>query len=126
MTRHRTAFAAAGLAAFALAGAARAGTAAPDLNAAVMAAPAAEAGPSSTPKARILLPDAYAGAFALKSRGLAKTAIDGRLDPDQDVTGAVGFLCGLQPGAPRSGAAAARGVDPTGRFLGAKLSLAFR
>jgi hypothetical protein len=44
----------------------------------------------------------------------------------EDLTGALGFLCGIQPGADRNGAAAARGSDPNGRFLGAKLSLAFR
>jgi hypothetical protein len=109
----------------AFAGAARAETA-DDLKAAVRAGGPMVAARSEAPKARILLPEAYADAYGLKSRGLARTAIDGRFDPDDDVIGAVGFLCGLQPGARRSGAAAARGVDPTGRFLGAKLSLAFR
>lgn len=63
--------------------------------------------------------------YALRRAGVARTAIDRRLS-GEDVTGALGFLCGLKPGAQRSGAAAARGVDPSGRFVGAKLSLAFR
>lgn len=123
MRRRRTPFAVAGLLVLALAGTARAGASTDALNAAVRAAPPAAAPEAA--KGRVLLPDAYAEAYALRSRGLARTAIDGRIDPDEDVTGALGFLCGLQPGARRSGAAAARGVDPTGRFLGAKLSLAF-
>jgi hypothetical protein len=53
-----------------------------------------------------------------------RTAIESRLT--DDAAGAVGFLCGREPGAGRTGAAAARGVDPSGRFLGARLSLAFR
>lgn len=56
--------------------------------------------------------------------GVAKTAIDHRYD--EDVVGSLGFLCGLDQGAERKGAADARGTDQTGRFVGAKLRLAFR
>ena len=42
------------------------------------------------------------------------------------VAAALGFLCGIQDSAGRQGASAAFGSDPHGRFLGAKLSLAFR
>jgi hypothetical protein len=56
--------------------------------------------------------------------GVAKTAVDRKLD--DGATGSLGFLCGLQPGADRYGAGAAHGYDPTGRFVGAKLSFAFR
>ena len=72
-----------------------------------------------------LLEPGDARAHALKRAGIARTAVDARLAGD-DLTGSLGFLCGIQAGAGRSGAATARGVDPTGRFVGAKLSLAFR
>lgn len=67
----------------------------------------------------------YAGAPAPRIRGVARTAIDRRLDGD-DVLGSVGFMCGLKPGVEKSGAAAAHGYDPTGRFVGARLKFAFR
>ena len=41
-------------------------------------------------------------------------------------TASAGFLCGLQPGASETGAAAAHGFDPQGRFVGARLRFAFR
>lgn len=56
--------------------------------------------------------------------GVAKTAIDHRYD--EGVVGSLGFLCGLDQGAERKGSAAVRGTDQTGRFVGAKLRLAFR
>jgi len=57
--------------------------------------------------------------------GVARTAIDHRYD--EGVVGSLGFLCGLEAGAERDkGAAAARGYDPSGRFVGAKLRVAFR
>lgn len=58
-------------------------------------------------------------------RGVAKTAVERRLAED-GLTGSLGFMCGLKPGAEKSGAAAMRGHDPSGRFVGARLSLAFR
>ena len=76
------------------------------------------------PVVALTLDPKSAETHALKRAGIARTAIDRRLD--DDVMGALGFLCGIQPGADRNGAAAARGVDPSGRFVGAKLSLAFR
>ena len=66
----------------------------------------------------------YAKAPADRIPGVARTAVDRRLE--SDVTGSLGFMCGLKPGAERYGVAAAHGWDPTGRFLGARLSLAFR
>lgn len=56
----------------------------------------------------------------------ARTAVERRLGRRDDLTGSFGFLCGLQPGHTESGAAAAYGSDPHGRFLGAKFSVAFR
>ena len=60
---------------------------------------------------------------AMLRAGIAKTAVDHRF-ADQ-LTGSLGFLCGLH-GETYQGAAAMRGSDPDGRFLGGKLSLAFR
>lgn len=54
------------------------------------------------------------------------TALDHRFSQRENVTGSLGFLCGLQPGHNETGGASAYGVDPHGRFLGAKLSFAFR
>ena len=78
-----------------------------------------------TPAVKLSLDPKSAEAHALKRAGIARTAVDRRLSVE-DLTGYLGFLCGIQPGAERNGAAAARGVDPSGRFVGAKLSLAFR
>ena len=65
-------------------------------------------------------------AHPLDSAVFAKTTLDHRFSSRDDVTGSVGFLCGLQPGHTESGAAAAYGSDPHGRFVGAKFSIAFR
>jgi hypothetical protein len=67
----------------------------------------------------------YAEAGALRAAGIARTALDHRFAPD-DVTGSAGFLCGLVPGVEKTGAAAAAGYDPQGRFLGTRLSYTFR
>lgn len=68
----------------------------------------------------------YAHAPAPRIPGVAKTSVDRRFS-DQGVVGSLGFLCGLEPGAERrGGAAGARGYDATGRFVGAKLRVAFR
>ncbi len=64
-------------------------------------------------------------AHPLDSAVFAKTAVDHRFSSRDDITGSLGFLCGLQPGHGDSGGAAAYGIDPHGRFLGAKLSIAF-
>jgi hypothetical protein len=56
----------------------------------------------------------------------ARTAVERHFAKRDDLTGSFGFLCGLQPGHADSGAAAAYGSDPHGRFVGAKFSLAFR
>ena len=57
--------------------------------------------------------------------GIAKTSVDHRFG-DDDAVGSFGYLCGLNPGQKMSGAAGAAGYDPMGKFLGAKLSFAFR
>jgi len=55
-------------------------------------------------------------------RGVARTAVEHQAD---GVTGSAGLLCGIQPSADTSGAAMARGYDPDGKFVGAKLALRF-
>jgi hypothetical protein len=76
----------------------------------------------STPSAGFA--PAYSHAPPARIPGVARTAIDRRLD--DDAVGSIGFMCGLKPGAEKSGAAAAHGYDPTGRFVGARLRFAFR
>jgi hypothetical protein len=61
----------------------------------------------------------------LESAVFATTAVNHRFDRADKVTGSVGFLCGLQPNHTDSGGVAAYGVDPHGRFVGAKLAFAF-
>ena len=56
--------------------------------------------------------------------GVARTAVDYRAGGG--LVGSLGFLCGREPGADLKGAAAAHGYDPNGRFVGAKLRIAFR
>ncbi|HEY2356462.1 MAG TPA: hypothetical protein VGH86_03365 [Phenylobacterium sp.] len=62
----------------------------------------------------------------LETAVFARTALDHRFSQRENATGSLGFLCGLQPGHSDTGGASAYGVDPHGRFLGAKLSFAFR
>src|SRR4051812_553130 len=88
-------------------------------------ADAVRPGRTSAPAVRLSMPAKDAEAYAMRRAGIARTAVDRTLAGD-DLVGALGFLCGIQPGADRNGAAAARGADPNGRFLGAKLSLALR
>ena len=88
-------------------------------------AEAVRPGLAEAPAVRLSMPAKDAEAYAMRRAGITRTAVDRALAGD-DLTGALGFLCGIQPGADRNGAAAARGYDPNGRFLGAKLSLAFR
>jgi hypothetical protein len=62
---------------------------------------------------------------ALDSAVFAKTAVDHRFEGKSNATASLGFLCGLQPGHADTGGAAAYGVDPHGRFVGARFSIAF-
>ena len=92
------------------------------------AAARALAGPAAPETARLdlsRLSSPYGQARPLAPDGVAQTALERRFA--RDGSGAsVGFLCGLQPSAVTSGGAAAYGVDPHGRFLGAQLRLSFR
>lgn len=68
---------------------------------------------------------AYADLIAQREAGFARTSVDRRFSSDDKVTGSLGFLCGLQPNAVDKGATTVYGVDPHGRFIGAKLKLSF-
>ena len=107
----------------AAAGSARAEGVRMDLQSATPA-PAPTTAPPPLDLSRIRSPFALTDdqAAALRA-GIARTAVDHRFDGR--LTGSLGFLCGLH-GETYQGAAAMRGSDPDGRFLGAKLSLAFR
>jgi hypothetical protein len=135
MSRHRRSLLGIAIAAFALAGAAHAETPALKLMAyradaaPVAALPVkapADAGRAAPDLANPLDPLAPTAvpANAMQSAVFAKTAVDHRFSGKSDLTGSFGFLCGLQPG--HGDAGSAYGVDPHGRFVGAKLSFAFR
>jgi hypothetical protein len=57
--------------------------------------------------------------------GVARTAVDHPFGKG-GVVGSAGFLCGRGAGPDNNGAATAYGYDPEGRFVGAKLSFAFK
>ena len=56
--------------------------------------------------------------------GIARTAVDHQFA--DRLTGSLGFLCDPHPSMQFDGLAARPGADPQGKFLGAKLSFAFR
>jgi hypothetical protein len=103
--------------------AAHAETPADALRAAVMAPKPAISRPGDAPNARITLAAPYAEAYALRTAGVAKTAVS---DKEDEITRSLGFLCGIQPGQKPTGAAAARGYDPSGRFIGYQMSIALK
>ncbi len=57
-------------------------------------------------------------------RGIARTAVDHKFA--DRLVGSLGFLCDPQASMQYDRAAAMPGSDPQGKFLGAKLSFAFR
>ncbi|MBC7669424.1 MAG: hypothetical protein H7236_13475 [Gemmatimonadaceae bacterium] len=71
---------------------------------------------------RAAFPLRYSRAAPPLPPGVARTSVEAGTD---SVTGSAGLLCGLQPSADTSGAAMARGYDPDGKFVGAKLALRF-
>lgn len=73
---------------------------------------------ASGPRAAVAQPSAIEAAV------LPQRSVDRRLG-GKGLVGSAGFLCGRQAGVDLAGAASAAGYDPHGRFLGAKLSLAF-
>jgi hypothetical protein len=79
--------------------------------------------PAQSPVAAFVLSDRDARpALPL---GVAQTSVERKLG-SQGLTGQAGFLCGRDPGHGETGAAAAYGYDPHGRFVGASLRFAFR
>jgi opacity protein-like surface antigen len=122
------------IAAAALAGAASAATTALDAQGDAQAAtrtlqslrPQAAETPTAADLAKSVLPvrDALAGAVRLPA-GVAKTSVDHSFAPGR-VSGSAGFVCGLQDSLDHAGAREITGYDPHGRFVGAKLSFAFR
>ena len=70
-------------------------------------------------------PLAYARSVKPRREGVTQTSVERRFGVRDDAVGEAGFLCGLLPHPDTSGAAAAYGHDPDGRFVGAKLRLAF-
>ena len=118
MTRHR--FAAwSALAALAAAGAAQAQTA--PLKFDLAAAQSSTALDLSAARSGAGLTDAEAEALRT---GVARTAVDHKF-ADQ-LTASLGFLCDPKASMQSGGAVAMPGADPQGKFLGAKLSFAFR
>jgi hypothetical protein len=73
------------------------------------------------------LPLGYRPAGKPLPDGVARTSVDHRFarSGSDDYVGAAGLLCGLKPEADVHGAAAAFGADPDGKFVGAKLTIAF-
>ena len=105
-----------------LGGATHAETAAPEasiLAQAVVTVVARESGPGLD----LSRPGAQSRYASPLPAGIARTSVDHRFDGD--AVGSFGYLCGLNPGQKMTGAAGAAGYDPMGKFLGAKLSLAF-
>ncbi|MBU4436283.1 MAG: hypothetical protein KKC14_17925 [Alphaproteobacteria bacterium] len=75
-------------------------------------------------KADIAVPVLYANAPAQLPRGIARTSVEHRAAANGPVASA-GVLCGLKPSVDYSGAGTARGYDPDGKFVGAKLAFTF-
>jgi hypothetical protein len=102
-------------AALALAGGARAETPAPQL-----------ATPLPADAAQALKSAVFAEAAVGKGVGLSRVAVEHRFDGKAQATGSLGFLCGRPDSLDARAAASPLGSDPHGRFLGARLSFAFR
>ena len=75
------------------------------------------------PAPRVSIAPQIAEANALRQAGIARTSVDRSFA--RTATASLGFLCGLQPRA-EAAIGSAHGFDSQGRFLGAKLSFAFR
>ena len=67
----------------------------------------------------------YATLHSPLPEGIVRTSVEKRFGLRDTTVGEAGFLCGLLPHPDTSGAAAAYGHDPDGRFVGAKLRLSF-
>ncbi len=85
--------------------------------------------PQSAPKlnlsiARTSADPGYAKTMEMRRQGLAVTSVDAKVGDGGAMT-SFGFLCGLYPGQNLGGIHEARGYDPMGKFMGAKLALPF-
>ena len=89
----------------------------------ILTAPTAAASDAASLNAAVLAPDRQS--HALPQPGVAKTAIDRRFERSQ-VSGSLGFLCGRPDSLDERADSQPLGSDPQGRFLGARLSFAFR
>ncbi len=69
------------------------------------------------------LPVLYSRAPAPLPPGIARTSVERRVAGDGVLSS--GVLCGIQPSADTSGASRARGFDPDGKFVGAKMAFRF-
>ena len=69
------------------------------------------------------LPVLYSRAPPPLPPGVARTSIERRVAGDGVLSS--GLLCGIQPSADTSGASRARGFDPDGKFVGAKMAFRF-
>jgi hypothetical protein len=69
------------------------------------------------------LPVLYSRAPTLLPPGVARTSVERRIAGDGVLSS--GVLCGIQPSADTSGASRARGFDPDGKFVGAKMAFRF-
>jgi hypothetical protein len=98
-----------------VAGAAQAETQAPALSLAKPAKPLDLSAPG--------LPVLYSRAPTPLPAGVARTSVERQLTGDGVLSS--GLLCGMQPSADTSGAARARGSDPDGKFVGAKMAFRF-
>jgi hypothetical protein len=106
----------------------------PALTAAVALAGAVQAqAPLAAPKLSLVaprpldlsapgLPVLYSRAPTPLPPGVARTSVEGKAG--EAMLGA-GLLCGLKPNADDSGAGRARGYDPDGKFVGAKVGFRF-
>lgn len=106
------------VAAFALAGAAQAEVATPPAAPKLSLTPAKPLNLTAPG-----LPVLYSRAPTPLPPGVARTSVEGKVAGDA-LLGA-GLLCGLKPNADDSGAGRARGYDPDGKFVGAKLAFSF-
>jgi hypothetical protein len=77
---------------------------------------------AAAPGPHLNLKPADVEAYALRSAGIARTSVDAKAGA---VSGSLGLLCGRQPDVGMSGAAAANGYDPDGKFVGGQVSLKF-
>jgi len=68
------------------------------------------------------LPVLYSRAPTPLPPGVARTSVEGKAG---DALLGAGLLCGLKPNADDSGAGRARGYDPDGKFVGAKVAFSF-